>query len=441
MSERSSDLSSSLRGKAFRNQGRRAEDRKAQVIEFPEDAASRTGLISNAWDFAKKIGPAIVTGAADLDPSAIVTATVVGAAFYSNLLWIVLLCLPFLLVALDVSTRIGIETKKGLFDLLRENYGRKLAIVGAVLTISISMIVITADLMAVSDVLSIILHQPRMFFVPAIAFSVWYMLVFHDYRKITRVLVWLSLPVCLYVAAAWMTAPGFKALIRDFFRPHLSWNIDYIESIVALFGSLLTPYIVLWQTSSRTDRGHEHHRADSIIASVVTFVLAASIIIAAGSVLHFDHPVDMTTRQAAEALRPIAGDWGPLVFGLGIFGAGMVALPVLVASMCYDVTQAFGWKYGLSEHPWEAKRFYLLISGTMFLATIGNFFTVSPVTALYWSMIFAGILLIPTLIFIMIVSNNHRIMRSTNGLLQNIVLGAATCATIIVGVLYLWQKA
>jgi Mn2+/Fe2+ NRAMP family transporter len=416
------------------------QERGNQIIRFPAAPALKSEPHWLSWDALRKIGPAIVTGAADLDPSAIVSATVVGAAFAYNLLWVVLLCVPFLLAALDVSTRIGIETRKGLFDLVREHYGRKLAISGAALTILISMTVIIADLMAVSDVLSIILQQPRMFFVPVIAFTVWYMLVFQDYRRITRVLVWFTLPVCLYLAAAWVTAPPFKQLLSHFFVPHLSWKTDYIEGIVALFGSLLTPYIVLWQTSSRTDRGHEPHNADSIIASIVTFVLAASIIVAAASVLRLPHVMDMTTRDAAEALRPIAGAWGMLIFGLGIVGAGMVALPVLVASMCYDVTQAFGWKYGLSEHPWEAQRFYLLITATMVLATLANFLKISPVTALYWSMILAGILLIPTLTFIMLVSNNRKIMQTTNTLWQNALLGAATASTAAVGALYLWQK-
>jgi len=415
-------------------------DRSTQVIEFPSRPGQESEPRSRSWDALRKLGPAVVTGAADLDPSAIVTATVIGAAFAFRLLWVVLLCVPFLVAALDVSTRIGLETRKGIFDLIRENYGRTAAACGAILTLVISMAVIIADLMAVSDVFSILLHQPRMFFVPLIAFTVWYMLVFHDYRKITRVLVWFALPVCLYLLAACVTAPGLKPLITGFLVPHLSGGRDYVEGIVALFGSLLTPYIVLWQTSSRTDRGHEHHRADSIIASVVTFVLAASIIIAAGSVLHLAHPVDMSTRDAAEALRPVAGEWGMLIFSLGIIGAGMVALPVLVASMCYDVTQAFGWEYGLSEHPWQAKRFYLLISGTMFVAVIGNFFKINPVTALYWSMILAGILLIPTLIFIMFVSNHRGIMRTTNTLWQNLLLGAATGTTAVVGLIYLWEK-
>jgi Mn2+/Fe2+ NRAMP family transporter len=212
---------------------------------------------------------------------------------------------------------------------------------------------------------------------------------------------------------------------------------DYAENIVALFGSFLTPYIVIWQTSSRSDPEHEHHQADSILSTGVTFVLACSIMLAASAVLHFPNAPDMTTRQAAEALRPAVGDWGPIVFAIGIIGSGMVALPVLVASMCFDLAQAVGWKSGLSEKPWEAKRFYVLISAAVFVAAGANYMRINPVTALYWSMILAGVLLIPTLVFILMISNDRRIMRTVNTRWQNFWLGAAAGGAAAAGLIYL----
>jgi Mn2+/Fe2+ NRAMP family transporter len=133
----------------------------------------------------------------------------------------------------------------------------------------------------------------------------------------------------------------------------------------------------------------------------------------------------MTTRQAAEALRPVVGDWGTALFSLGIIGSGMVALPVLVASMCYDLAQAIGWKYGLSESPWEAKGFYVLISATMIVASLANYLPINPVRALYWSMILAGLLTVPIFWFILIVSNDRRIMHTTNTVWENFWIGAA----------------
>jgi Mn2+/Fe2+ NRAMP family transporter len=287
----------------------------------------------------------------------VVTATVIGASFGFSLLWVVVLCVPFLLTLFSVTARIGVETGQGILDLLRENYGRRIALIAAVMSIVVNVAVVVADLMAVSDVFAIITGQPRMMFAAVAAFSVWYILVFHDYRKITRVLGLVSLPLYLYVAAAVLTAPPLRVLLWNTFVPHFRNPAHVVEGIVALFGSFLTPYIVLWQTSSRTDRQHEPNMSDARAATLVTFVLAYSIIVAAAAVLYLAQPVGMTTRQAAEALRPVVGNWGLLLFSLGIIGSGMVALPVLLASTCYSLAQAVGWKYGLSENPWEAKGF------------------------------------------------------------------------------------
>jgi Mn2+/Fe2+ NRAMP family transporter len=414
------------------------EDR-GKVLRFPASerpAPAKAGLFRRI----SALAPGIVTGTADLDPSAVITATVAGAAFRYSLVWVVILCIPFLATIFSVTSRIGTQTQKGLVDLLRENYGRKWALTAAILTIVSSTAVVIADLMAVSDGVGIILNQERTFFIAVTAFSVWFILIFRDYRKITKILVFLSLPLYLYVAAAFLTVPSLSVLLREVFVPHAHLTAEYVEGIVALFGSFLTPYILLWQVSSRGDKEHEPHRADAHAATAVSAVLALSVLIAAGSVLHFAHPVDMTTREAAGALRPIVGNWGAVLFALGMVGSGLVALPVLVASMCYDMAQALGWRYGLSEHPWEAKAFYVLISGAMFLAAVANYFHINTVAALYWSMILAGLLTIPTLIFILVVGNDRRIMQTVNTAWQNFWIGAAAGGIVAVGGLYAYWK-
>ena len=329
---------------------------------------------------------------------------------------------------------------QGVLDLVRESYGKPLAMVGAGITIIINLCVVVADMMAVSEAFSIILGVNRLYFVAAIAFSVWYILIFRDYRKITLALVIVSLPLYIYVASAIITGPPIGELIRNMFTPHFGTNSQMIQGIVALFGSFLTPYIVLWQTSSRTDPEHEPHRFDAYAATLVTAMLALSVMIASASVLHLAHPTDMTARQAAEALRPVVGDLGPVLFAIGIIGSGLVAIPVLVASMCYDLAQAMGWRYGLSEHPWEAKSFYLLISAAMLVAGLLNFIHMNPVKALYWSMILAGILTIPIFLFILIISNDRRVMRTTNTRLQNFWVGAATGGAAAATIIYLWMQ-
>ena len=412
-------------------------DDRGRLVKFP--AATAEEQRKRRWSL-RQIGPGIVTGAANLDPSAVVTATIAGAAFAHSLFWVVILVVPFLLAIFSVTSRIGVETGQGLLDLVREHYGRKFAVAGALLTITTNLAVVIADIMAVSDALSILTGLSRMFFIAGTAFFVWYVLVFQDYQKITRALVLLSLPLYLYVAAAVLTHPSLHNLLHDIFVPKMQATADYAENIVALFGSFLTPYIIIWQTSSRSDPEHEHHQADSILSTAVTFVLACSIMLAASAVLHFNNATDMTTRQAAEALRPAVGDWGPTVFAIGIIGSGMVALPVLVASMCFDLAQAVGWKSGLSEKPWEAKRFYVLISAAVFIAAGANYMRINPVTALYWSMILAGVMLIPTLVFILMVSNDRRVMRSVNTRWQNFWLGAAAGGAAAAGAIYVRYK-
>lgn len=412
---------------------------RGKVLPFPQPE-SASNAPAGVWTTARRIGPALVTGSSNLDPSAVVTATVVGAAFRLSLLWVVLLCIPFLLALFAVTARIGTETRRGLLELVRDHYGRRLAKGMAALTITANLCIVVADLMAVSDAFAIILNQPRLYFVAATAFSVWYILIFRDYRKITMALVVVSLPLYVYVASAIMTAPPAGELLRQVVTPHLGSMRNWAEGVVALFGALLTPYIVLWQNSSRSDPEHEPSRGDAYTATAVTAVLAISVMVAAGSVLHLDHPIDMTTRQAAEALRPVVGELGPLLFAIGIVGSGLVALPVLIASMCYDAAQAMGWPYGLSEHPWEAKRFYLLISCGVFLAAVGNFLHINPVKALYWSMILAGVLTVPTFLFITLVANDRRIMRTVNTRGQNFWVGAATGGAAAATAIFFWLR-
>lgn len=393
---------------------------------------------------AGRLVPGLVTGAADVDPSLVITATVAGAAFGYSLLWVVLLCVPFLIAVFAVSGKLGFQTRRGLVDLLRENYGTTLAIACALVVVAINMAMIVADLMAVSDAFSIILNVPRTYFVAVVAFSVWYILIFRDYRRITHVLIWLSLPLFVYVAAAIIAAPEAKIVLTRTFVPRVVHTTSYVAAIVGIMGSLLTPYVLVWQTSSRRDQAESGdeapHGAEGHAGTFVTTLLAYCVMVASASVLRLPNAADMSTVAAADALRPAVGNYGPLLFAIGIIGAGMVALPVLVASMCYSIAEAMGWETGLSRHPWEAKSFYGLISAAMVVATVLNFMPINPVKALYWSQILAGTLTVPVLLLILVLSNDRRIVRSTNTRGQNFWIGAAIGGIVSAGlVLVVWK--
>jgi Mn2+/Fe2+ NRAMP family transporter len=414
------------------------------VLDWPQAPAPPHPHHGGIGTLLRSLGPGLVTGTANVDPSLVITATVVGATFHFSLLWVIILCIPFLFTVFAVSARMGYETRKGLVDLLRENYGKGLGALCALAIVAINMAMIIADLMAVSDSMSIILLQKRSFFVAAVAFTVWYVLIFRDYRKITKVLLWMSVPLFLYVAAAVLSKPDPWQLLVGTFVPRVYHGPDYVTAMIGLFGSLLTPYVLVWQTSSRREQamiGEERPGdAESHAGTFATTVLSYSIVVAASMVLNLPSPVDMTTREAAAALGPAVGSLGTALFAVGIIGAGMVALPVLVASMCYSISEAMGWRAGLSEHPWEAKRFYVLISAALFVASVVNFFRINPVKALYYSQVLAGLLTIPILSFILLLSNDRRVMQTTNTRAQNFWLGAVIGALVAAGIWFLIWK-
>lgn len=397
--------------------------------------SSRTSLSGRAG----RILPGIIAGAADLDPAAVLTATVAGASFGYSLGWVVLLCVPVLFSVFAVSSRIGSQTRKGLIELVRDHYGKRLALVVALLIVIVNSMMIVGDIVAVSDGFSLITIFPRMYFLAIVGFAVWYVLILGNYQKTTRVLGAVTLILVAYVVAAWHVTPSFTHLARGVFLPNIQANTAYMMGVVAVFGSLLTPDVIVWQTSSR--RGlpeglRQAHITESHAGTVVACIISLSAMIAA-SHLRIADPASMSTRAASEALGTF-GFLGPILFSLGIIGSGLIALPILVASLCFSVAEAFGWRSGLSAPPWEARLFFVMISVTVFLAVSIDFFGVNTVKVLYWSQVMAGIVLVPIFAYILLLSNNARIMRTTNTRFENFWLVCAAVGMLISNVLFFY---
>src|SRR5438034_785673 len=332
----------------------------------------------------RRILPGVVAGAADLDPAAVLTATVAGASFGYSVGWVVLLCIPVLFSVFAVSSRIGNETKKGFVELVRENYGRKIAFSIALLVVAVNLTMIIGDIVAVSDSISLLTATPRAFFLAPLGFTVWYVLILGNYEKATKVLGVLTLLLIAYVAAAWHVTSSFGELARGIFLPKIQMNTAYMMAVVAVFGSLLTPYVIVWQTSSK--RGlpaglAQAHVSESHAGTFVACLISLSAIVAA-SQLHVPDPSSMSMRTTAQALGSF-GNLGPVLFSLGILGSGLIALPVLVASLCFSVAEAFNWRSGLAIEPWGAQMFYVTISFTVLFATAVDFLGIHAVTVLY----------------------------------------------------------
>ncbi len=387
----------------------------------------------------RKLTPGIVAGAADLDPAAVLTATVAGASFGYSIGWVVLLAIPVLWAVFTVSARIGHQSNRGLVELIRQTYGRTAGWGMAVAMISVNMAMIIADLIAVSDAFSLILQQARFYFLPVVAFAVWYLLVLGDYRKSSRAFIWFALFQTAYVVAAVMAVKSWTALFRGLFLPHITVSSAYIIGIIAVFGSLLTPDVLVWQTSSRRDRkasGGGFHSGESKAGTLVAVLISLSVIVAA-SALHVADPEHMSTLTAAQALHPL-GSLAPVIFSIGIIGSGLIALPILVASMCFSIAEASNWQSGLTVPAWEARPFYILISACIIVATVIDFGNINPVTVLYWSQVIAGFLVVPVLGFILLLGNNARLGGRKNTMSENIWLGGAVAGMIVANLVFFW---
>lgn len=392
----------------------------------------------------KKAGrtlPGIIAGAADLDPAAVLTATVAGASFGYSLGWVVLLCVPVLLTVFAVSSRLGHQTRKGLVELIRENYGRKVAVSIALLVVAVNLAMIIGDIVAVSDGFSLILVFPPSYFLAIVAFVVWFVLILGNYQKTTKALGTMTLILIAYVVCAFHVTTSFAGLAKGILLPHITMSGDYMMGVVAVFGSLLTPDVIVWQTSSK--RGlpeglRQAHVSESRAGTMVACLISLSAMVAA-SHLHVAAAASMSTRTASEALSSF-GVLGPLLFSAGIIGSGLIALPILVASLCFSIAEAAGWKSGLSFVPWEARPFYVMISVTVFLAVTIDFLGVNTVQVLYWSQVLAGIVLVPILIYILLLSNNAKVMHTINSKFENLWLGLAAAGMLISNILFFWTE-
>src|SRR5579859_2163793 len=394
---------------------------------------------STLFHKAARTMPGIIAGAADLDPAAVLTATVAGASFGVSLGWVVVLCVPVLFSVFAVSSRIGQETKKGLIELIRENYSRKTALAIAALIAVVNLAMIVGDIVAVSDGFSLITLAPRSFFLAIVGFTVWYVLIIGNYQKTTKILGTLTLILVAYVIAAARVTDSFAGLAKDVLLPHMQVSTDYMMGVVAVFGSLLTPNVVVWQTSSKRGLPEglaKAHVTESHAGTFVACLISLSAMVAA-SHLHILDPSNMTTRMASEAMGSF-GFLGTILFALGIIASGLIALPILVASLCFSVAEAVGWKSGLGMEPWNARMFYVMISGTVFVAVVADFFHVNTVHVLYWSQVLAGIVLVPIFAFILLLSNNSRVMRTMNSHFENFWLGCAATGMLIANVLFFW---
>ncbi|MBC2653505.1 NRAMP family divalent metal transporter [Novosphingobium aerophilum] len=378
----------------------------------------------------KVLGPGLVTGAADDDPSGVGTYSQVGAQFGYGMAWTLFFGFPLLASIQAVCAQIGAVTGKGISQNLRQHYPPALLRGVVTLLLIANVINIGADLGAMAESLALLLPGPAlayvaMFGVLSVGLEIWL-----SYDRYAGILKWSTLSLFAYVAVVFVARVPAGEALRGTLVPSFRFGQDEAMALVAIFGTTISPYLFFWQAGQEVEEQRRRHvkplmvsprrmagpelariRTDTLIGMGFSHIVALFIVVATAATLHA-HGVTRieSAAQAAGALRPIAGDLAFALFAVGIIGTGLLAVPVLAGSAAYAVSEAFGWAEGLNRRPREARAFYAVIA----LATAGgialNLLAIDPMRALYWSAVVNGLLAPPLMVVTMLIARNPRVM-------------------------------
>jgi NRAMP (natural resistance-associated macrophage protein)-like metal ion transporter len=376
------------------------------------------------------LGPGLITGASDDDPSGIATYSQVGAQFGYGLAWTLVLTYPLMCAIQEISARIGRVTGVGIAGNLRKYYPAWLlsGIVGLLLLAN--TINIGADLGAMAAALRLMIGGPQLLYVALFAIASALLEIFVRYSRYVSVLKWLTLSLFAYVATVFVVKVQWAAVGYALIAPSLSFKSDYIVAVVAVLGTTISPYLFFWQAGEEVEDEQERPeaeplkrapeqapaemsriRVDTYLGMALSNLIALFIIITTAATLHVHGLTDIqTSSQAAEALRPIAGDFAFAVFAAGIIGTGLLTLPVLAGSAAYALGEARRWPVGLARQPLQAKAFYGAIAVATIIGAAMNFTPIDPIKALFWSAVINGVVAAPVMAMMMILTMRRDIM-------------------------------
>lgn len=388
-------------------------------------------LLLDPWKkgylFVRALGPGLITGVSDDDPSGIGTYSSVGAQFGLALLWMAAWLLPIMLAVQEVCGRIGLVTNKGLAQVMKEHYSKKIIIPIVILLIIANIANIGADLGAMAASLGMLTGFN--YYAGAIFFAILIILieVFVHYHTYVKFLKWLTISVFAYIIAGILIGPDWMLIGKKAFIPEIRFTNEYFFAIIAVFGTTITPYLFFWQASEEVEENKllgrkkfgkskmcdrvSRMRTDVNTGMVLANVVFFFIVLTTAQVLYQNGITDIkSVEQAAQALRPLAGEYTYLLFTLGIIGTGLLAVPILAGSGAYAFSEIMNWKEGLEEKFSRARAFYLVIIFSILFGLTLNFFQINPIKALYYAAFLNGIIAVPLLIVIMLVGDNVIIM-------------------------------
>ena len=377
------------------------------------------------------IGPGFLSGMAGNDASAVTSYTVDGATAGYSQLWLLLLSTPLFQSVQFACAKIGRVTQQGLTDILRTHYGRRLAIPASLLLIIANITLIASDLVAIGSGLELLTGLKWVWFIVPVALLLWYVLLYQNYSIIKHIFVFLSLAFVAYLATAIWSGAQWGTVLQNTFIPQVPLNFASITSAVALLGATVSPYTMFWQTQGEKEEArvgtkrHQLHTAALDIGSGVLSgnLVAYCIIVCTSATLFVHHQQIHTAADAARSLEPLLGPGAKYLFALGLVGAGLVAIPVLLASTSYALSGTIGWAASLWKKPWQNEGFYLILTGALAVGVVIALLGIDPIQLMFWANVLQGLLSPALVICILFVGNNHTIMRKQRlGLLTNIGL-------------------
>ncbi|WP_454633153.1 NRAMP family divalent metal transporter [Bradyrhizobium cenepequi] len=380
--------------------------------------------------FLQSLGPGLITGASDDDPSGIGTYSQAGAQLGYGIGWTMLFTFPLMVAIQEISARVGRVTGHGISGNVCRHYPLWLLNIVVALLFIANTINIAADLGAMADATTLLVGGHPILYVLFFGVASVAAQIILDYKRYVAVLKWLTLSLFAYVAALAFAHISWREALAGIFIPRLAWSGNYFTTIVAIFGTTISPYLFFWQASQEAEDQRvdarkqpliEKHygarkefsriRADTIVGMAFSNLIALSIIVTVAATLHVAGKTDIqSSAQAAEALRPIAGPLAEAIFALGIVGTGLLAIPVLAGSTAYAVGEGRQWPVGLARKPKEAAAFYAVLALSAGFGIALNFTSINPISALYWSAVVNGVLAVPVMVLLMVMARRNDVM-------------------------------
>jgi NRAMP (natural resistance-associated macrophage protein)-like metal ion transporter len=396
------------------------------------DAAAAKQSAPDEESWIAKLGPGLVTGAADDDPSGIATYSQAGAQFGYGLLWTLLFTYPLMVGIQLIAARIGRVSGHGLATNIRRHYPKWLLYGIVALLVVANTINIAADISAMGDALRLIAGGSSHLYVLFFGVLSVLLQVFIPYKKYSHILKWLTLALLTYVGTVFVVHVPWPAVLEHTVLPHIRWKQEYITTVVAVFGTTISPYLFFWQASQEVEemradpegrplkralaqaaRNLRRIKIDTFMGMAFSNIVAFFIMLTTAVTLNAHGITDIqTSAQAATALRPIAGEFAFTLFAAGIVGTGLLAVPVLAGSAAYAMAGAFRWKSSLESKPAAAKEFYGIITASTLVGVALGFTPIDPIKALFWSAVINGVISVPIMVVMMLMAARPDIMGS-----------------------------